>query len=175
MRSRQQFFWILVSAAIIAALLISTALCDGKKIASGKEQKFTKKDLPASVLTAFETAYPKAAIKEVCKETDSSATIYEIESTDGGMKRTVSYWADGKIEEIEDAVSLKDLPQAAQQSIAKNYPKGEVENVEKVTKKDVVTFEALVVNGEERIEVVFDSSGKLVKSEKKAANEDEQD
>ncbi len=162
-------------ALTIVAVCAAFALAADKGKESGKEQKLTKKDLPAAVLASFEKSYPKAEIKEVGKETKDSVTTFEIVSVDGKAKRTVAYLADGTLTEIEEVVSEKDLPDAAKQSLAKDYPKGKVEKIEKVTKGDVVTYEAKVVSGKEQTEVVFDSTGKLVKSEKKAGTEKDQD
>jgi len=161
-------------ACILAIVVVSAAIAlaadKGKEHA--KEQKLTKKDLPATVLASFEKAYPKAEIKEISKETEDSVTTYEIVSVEGKARRTVAYAADGKQTEIEEAITEKDLPDAARQSLTKDYPKGKLEKVEKVTKGDVVMYEAKVLIGKERTEVVFDSTGKLVKAEKKTGEKD---
>ncbi len=162
-----------VLAIVLTVAAISSAVGNSKE--SGKEQKLTKKDLPVAVLAAFEKAYPKAEIKEVGKESGDSVTTYEIVSVEGKAKRTVAYTADGTLTEIEEVIAEKDLPDAAKQSLAKDYPKGTVEKIERVTKGGAVTYEATVVSGKERTEVVFDSSGKIVKSEKKAGKEKDED
>ena len=175
MKPRVKAWQLMLGASVMVCLLAAAALSADKEKEEGKEQKLTKKDLPAAVVTAFEKSYPKAVIKEVSKETEDSTTTYEIVSVDGTVARTVAYTADGKVAEIEEVVKVRDLPQAAQQALAKDYPKAKLERVEKVIKGGVTTFEVLVVAGKERTEVVLDSAGKQVKSEKKSEEEKDED
>lgn len=165
---------VVTGTAVLPAFLAATGTCGEKGKTAVMEQKLPK-NLPPAVLTAFQKAYPKATIKDVDKETDSTAVLYEIESVDSGVKRTVIYKADGTLNEVEEEISPAGLPKAVRQTIEKNYPKGKLEKVEKVTKGVVMTFEALIVTGETHTEVVFDSTGKVIKSEEIAADEDEQD
>ncbi|MBI3872630.1 MAG: PepSY-like domain-containing protein [candidate division Zixibacteria bacterium] len=164
-----------ITLATVAALSATNALCADKAEKPEKEAKLTKKDIPGAVLTAFEKSYPKASIKEVGGETEDSVKIFEIESTDGGVRRTVTYTADGRVFEIEEVVALKDAPAPVQQAIAKEYPKGKVEKVEKVTKGDVATFEIVAAQGKERTEVVLDASGKVLETEKKGDRKKDND
>jgi hypothetical protein len=111
----------------------------GDKKEADEEKKLTTKDLPAVVLSAFEKSYPKATIKGVGSETEGGVTYFEIESVDGTLKRDLLYTPDGKAVEIEETVGLKDLPEAARQTIAKDYPKSEMKKAEKVMRDAVVT------------------------------------
>jgi len=175
MKFRPQLIKIVVSVAFIAVLLASSAPCTDKEKTSDREQMVAKNDLPAAILAAFEKSYPKAIINEIGRETKDSTTTYEIESLDGNVKRTVAYTADAKVTEIEEVIAVKELPEVARQAISKTYPKGKLQEIEKVTRGDVTTFEVLVVTGNNHTELIFDSTGTLIKSEKKAANEDEKD
>ena len=156
---------------ILSVGFISMADAQGEK-EFGKEQRLTKKDLPASIITAFQKQYPNAKIKEVGKEVEDSTTYYELETTEGKAVRTLIYIGDGRITEIEEVILSKQLPDSAQASIAKDYPKGKVEAAEKVNKGDKTTYEVKIENGNENIEAVFDSNGKLINMEKMKGEED---
>jgi hypothetical protein len=168
MKATPASIWL--TAIAVAAAILSTGSVMGaeKKDAEGKEAKLTKKDLPASVMAAFTKSYPKAVIKEVSRETEDSTTIFEIESVDGTVKRTLSYTPDGSVSEIEEVTALENLPAAVRGAISKDYAKGKLERIEKVTKGDSTTFEILVTLDKVRSEVVYDSVGKVLETEKKS-------
>ena len=168
----QRMFRSILLIAIAASLgLVYQANAQGEK-ESGKEHRLTKKDLPAAVISAFQKQYPNAKIKGVSSEVEDSTAYYEIESVDSTSRRTVLYTSDGKLTEIEEVVSSKQLPDSARAEIAKTYPKGKVEAAEKVTKGDKTTYEVKIENGKENIEAVFDSNGKLINAEKVKGEED---
>jgi len=73
---------------------------DEEKEEAGENKAPDLKILPAAVLDAFKTAYPKAVIKGTSKETEKGVTYYEIESVDGKLNRDLLYTADGKAAEI---------------------------------------------------------------------------
>lgn len=140
---------------------------------SEKEAKLSKKDLPAAVLGALQKTYPKAVIKEVGKEEKDSILCFEVESVDGKMERNLVYTADGKTLEIEEKIDLKDLPEAARLVLSADYPKAEIKRAEKVTRGVEVTYEVSVGKEKTRAEVVFDSTGKVIKPEKASPEQEE--
>ncbi len=151
--------------------LVSLAYAQGEKDSS-MEHALAKKNWPAAVLSAFQKQYPDARIKGVSKEVEDSIVYYEIESADSSANRTVLYTGDGRLTEIEEVISSKQLPDSAQALISKDYPKGKVEAAEKVTKGSVITYEVKIKNGEANIEVVFNSTGKKINAEKVKGEED---
>lgn len=149
--------------ALLAALIfgVSTnASAEGKK-------KFTKKDLPSAVVSAFEKAYPKATIEGVSKEKENNTTYYEIESIDGTTKRDLLYAADGTIAEIEESIEAKDVPEAVAKTLKSDYGKYTIEKSERVMHGSDTKYEFVVKKGKNRSEIVLDGSGKVVKTEKK--------
>ena len=143
-----------------------------KEAAEGTEKKITKKDLPSAILTAFEKGYPKAQITGVSKETEDSTTYFEIESRDGKIRRDLLYKADGTVKEIEERVTEAELPAAIRQAVAKEYPKGRIQKGEKTTRDNAIEYELIVKIGKDKMEVVLDESGKILKTEKKSGTEE---
>jgi hypothetical protein len=165
-------FPMLILATISIIIAVSyTANAEDKKD-SRKEQRLSKNDLPAAILAAFQKQYPNAKIKEVDKEIEDSTICFEIESRDSTTRRNIIYAIDGRVIEIEEAIIAKQLPGSARAAIAKNYLKGKVEVAEKVIKDDKTTFEVKIESGRENFEAVFDSTGKLINSEKVSDEKD---
>jgi len=137
------------------------------------EKKITKKDLPNAVLTAFEKAYPKAAIRGLSKEEENGKTFYEIESLDGKTRRDLLYSPDGTVAEIEEVVAANDLPAAVKATVDKEFPKGRIMKAEKLTHDSVTEYELVVSSGKAKHELVLDPTGKLLKKEAKNEKEGE--
>lgn len=66
--------------------------------------------LPPAVTKAFQQAYPTATISSTKPERDRERTLYRIESTDKGRRRSVLYDSNGKVIEVGDQVEEKELP-----------------------------------------------------------------
>jgi hypothetical protein len=154
-----------VALAALVAMGVVTAF--PKDAASAKaDTKLDKKDLPAAVITAFQKAYSKAAIKGVSKEMKDSVQYYEIESKDGKTERSILYLPDGTAYEVEEEVAATSLPDPVKASIGQAYPKGKIEKAEMITRGAVVEYEIKVALGKEKSEIVLDKAGKVLKSEK---------
>lgn len=132
--------------------------------AFSQESKIREKEVPQAVLTAFKTAYPNATVRGYAKEKENGKLFYEIESKDGATMRDVLYNPDGTVAEIEETVAVSDLPAAAQQLIQTKYPRAVVTKAEKSTQGDKVQYEVSARRGRQRISLVFDADGKLLKN-----------
>lgn len=121
------------------------------------------KILPAAVLNAFKTAYPKAVIKGTSKETEKGVTYYEVESVDGKLNRDLLYTADGRAAEIEEAVAPESLPAAVQQALIKAYPGCKILKAEAMTKGTEKMFELQIQVNNKKQGVTIDPSGKIIK------------
>lgn len=153
--------------------LLSFVLAGEGKKEEGSEKKIARKDVPTAVMSAFQEAYPKAQIVGTNQETEDSTVYYEIESRDGKVKRDVLYKADGAVKEVEESITKAELPAAVKDAIAKEYPKGTIQQGEKTTRDNTVEYELIVKNGKDRIEIVLDASGKIIKTERITAKEKE--
>jgi hypothetical protein len=120
------------------------------------------KILPPAVISAFNTAYPKAVIKGTSKEIEKGVTYYEIESVDGKMNRDLLYTADGKAVEIEEAVVPGALPAAVTQALAKAYPGYKILKAEDLVKAGQKYFELLIQVKDKKFGVTIDPAGKII-------------
>ena len=152
-------------ASLVMVVLFTIALLPIRSFA--QEQSLQKKDVPNSVLAAFQKSYPKAKIKGYSKEVERDTVIYEIESVEGTVHRDATYAGNGRLISIEESLPFTDLPQPVRNTIAKEYPKGKVSISEKVIKGSAIRFEVLVTSGKLKHELVLNPDGSIVKSEKK--------
>src|SRR5882762_4853025 len=125
--------------------------------AVAQEKKITAKQVPAAVIAAFKSSYPKAIIRGYAQEKENGKVFYEIESREGTTQRDVLYNADGTVAEVEESIPASDLPADAQQAIKQKYPRAVIVLAEKTTAGDTVGYEVSLRNGKQRIGMEFDS------------------
>ena len=142
--------------------LITTAVLLLALSAVAQEKKITAKDVPAAVMSAFKTAYPKATIRGYAREKEHGKVFYEIESREGTTTRDVLFNPDGTVAEIEESVAATDLPAEVQQAIKGKYPKAIITRAERTTAGDKVSYEIVARQGKKRVTIEFDSSGKVL-------------
>ena len=157
---------------VISAVLVSSCLFIVQ--AQEKKKKFTKKDLPAAVVSAFEKDYPNATIKGGGKEKEKGVTYYEVESVDGKVKRDLLYTPEGKKTETEETIEMSAAPASIKATLASEYPKGKILKAEKVMKDSSTSYEILVKVGKKNREVVFDADGKMIKGGKNDKEEEDE-
>ncbi len=137
----------------------------GATNASAQEREIACKDVPATVRTAFDEAYPTAAIKTCAEELDKGQAAYEINSTDGDTARNVVFAADGKLIVVEEAIPTADLPEPVQQALRKKYPSRAIALAETVRRDGTIAYEIHLKPLERRgkgEQIVFDASGNEV-------------
>ncbi len=162
-----------IARIIICAVIISSCTCILQ--AQEKKKKFSKKDLPAAVLSAFEKEYPKAMIKGGGKEKEKGMTYYEVESVDGKVKRDLLYTPEGKKTETEETIDMSAAPASIKPTLDAEYPKCKILKAEKVMKDSSTTYEILLRDGKKSHEVVFDADGKMIKGGKNDKDEEDEE
>jgi len=139
-----------------------------------------KQDVPAQVMTAFEKAYPNAEIAAIESE---GRIFYEFETKENDVVRDIIYLADGTWYSMEEEIWAKALPQAVTNALIEAYPKGEVDEAEKITREAEVVYEVVMEieegDNEMEFEVVITPDGKIVsatpKQDKDEGDDNEDD
>ncbi|HYQ86532.1 MAG TPA: PepSY-like domain-containing protein [Bacteroidota bacterium] len=147
----------------------------GRNASTAGEKKISKKQIPAAVLAAFKTNYPAATIKGQAVETEKGKKFYEIESVDGKTNRDLLYTPDGKISEIEEGMDIGTLPAAMKGTVDMAYPGGKLLKAEKVIRGTDVTYELHVKVGKKTKEVALDASGKILETDKKNGEKEDEE
>ena len=97
-----------VKLTLARIALIAAAVSIISFSAAAQEKKITARQVPAPVMSAFKTAYPKATIRGYAQEKENGKLFYEIESREGTMSRDVLYNPDGTVAEVEESISTSD-------------------------------------------------------------------
>jgi hypothetical protein len=153
-------FMVLAYVGVLSIWGASTSLAVGK---AAEEQTIECAGVPSAVRTAFQKAYPKATIQGCAKEVEDDKTAYEISSTEGKTRRDILYYEDGSVVVVEEAIDTTDLPKPVQQALTEALADQKIELVERLTRNGAVTDEIQSTQADVGLEVVFDSSGKVLK------------
>ena len=131
--------------------------------ASPQEEQAIKCDkVPAAVHAAFQTAYPKATIRDCSKEIEKGKVAYEISSIEDKTHRDILYHEDGTVIVVEEAIPSGDLPEPVRLAISKKYPKGPITLAERLTRDSSVSYEIRLKSRGKTLELVYDPDGKEV-------------
>jgi len=161
-----------VLGSIVILALLACA-CNVDSAYAQKKGKFTAKDLPAAVSTAFQKAYPKAKILGASTETEKGVKYFEIESQDGSMRRDLLYTQDGKVYETEETIAPGDLPEAVKAALSKELPHAKILKAEKTARESAVAYDMSVTVKGKKYSISIDPAGKIL--EKKAAGKSEKE
>lgn len=134
-------------------------------------QRMNESDVPTAVMSAFQDKYPDAKDVEWEKE---SATEMEAEFELNDEEMSANFSPDGTWLETETEIKKEDLPEAVKSTLKSEFADYEVEEVEKVaTLEQAEAYEAEPEKDETTLELLLDSSGKVLKQE--TAEEDGED
>jgi uncharacterized membrane protein YkoI len=153
----------MVRTRLLQLLLLAVLLVSFGATTLPQEQQIRRKDVPAPVLAAFESAYPNVKIKGYSREPENGQILYEIESVEGKIKRDVTYTADGTLVSVEETVELSELPPGVKAALDQRFPGGKILKTEKVMKGDFVGYEFEIRHNGRRTEILFDAEGNETK------------
>ena len=127
------------------------------------ETSVKMKDLPPAVQKTVAEQTKGAQIKGLSKEIEKGKTMYEVETVLNGKARDLLIDANGGLVSVEEPVAMDAIPAAAKAAIEKLAAGGKVKSVESVTKGRVVSYEAVIVKGAKKSEVVVAADGSVEK------------
>jgi len=127
------------------------------------ETRVQMKDLPPPVQKAVEEQIKTAKLRGLSREVEHGKTYYEAETTVNGKSRDLLMDATGAIVEVEEAIALESIPEAAQRTLRAKAGSGRILSVESVTKGSTVSYEAVVEKNGKKSEVAVNSDGSVNK------------
>jgi uncharacterized membrane protein YkoI len=127
------------------------------------EKRIKLNDLPPAALKTVRDLVKGAELKGHSQEEENGQTIYEVETIKNGKTRDVLINAAGAIMEIEEAISLKDIPGPAKAAIEKAAVGGKIRKVEAVTKNGATNYEAAITKGWKDSEIKVTADGSIAK------------
>jgi uncharacterized membrane protein YkoI len=132
-------------------------------VAIAGETSVKVKDLPPAVQKTVGEQTKGAQIKGLSKEVEKGKTMYEVETMVNGKSRDLLIDANGTLVSEEEPVAIDTIPAAAKAAIEKLAGGGKIKSVESVTKNQTVSYEAVIVKGLKKSEVVVRADGSVEK------------
>lgn len=131
-------------------------------------QKVKESEVPQVVKSAFMKAYPNAkGVKWDKEEAGFEASFDQ-------NKNEISVVLDkmGVVKEVETGIAKDKLPKAVLETLKKDFADHDIEETAMLVANGVTTYEVEVEKGKKSSDLIFDSTGKLLK---KIDKEDEKD
>lgn len=128
--------------------------------------------VPEKVKSAFAGKFPNASSVKWDKENDKE---WEAEFKMEGREYSANFTVDGNWKETEYEIKKSEIPQAVKDAVAKDYSGYDIEDVEKTETPEYEAYELELEKGEETVEVIFSSDGKMIKKKVKHEEEEEDD
>ncbi|MCB9207375.1 MAG: PepSY-like domain-containing protein [Ignavibacteriales bacterium] len=129
--------------------------------------------VPKKVKDSFVKLYPNAKDVKWDQEGDEE---FEASFKNGTEQISVVFDEDGRVEETETVIEVKNLSKPILDFVAQNYSDYKITETAKIVDdKGIVTFEAEVTKGKEKKDLIFDANGKQVKKEAKESDEKDED
>ncbi len=135
-------------------------------VAVAQEKKIKRSDLPAAVEKTVAAESAGANIRGFSKETEDGKTYYEMELTLDGRTKDVLMDGTGAVTEVEEEVSLDELPANVKAALLQKAGKGKIVKVESLTKHNkLVAYEAQVKESGRKSEVQVGPEGQTLSHE----------
>jgi uncharacterized membrane protein YkoI len=144
-------------------MLTNTALCMAVAAIAvfASESKVKMKDLPEAVQKTVKEQTKTAKLRGLAKEVEDGKTFYEAETVVNGKTRDILIDPTGAVVEVEEAVALDSIPEAARKALQCRAGSGKILSVESVTKGPVVSYEAVIKKDGKKSEVSVSADGTL--------------
>ena len=132
-----------------------------------QEREVTEKEVPKAVLQVFNQTYPNATVKEYAEEIEKGQKFYEVSFEFEGRKIDAIYTPDGKVDAIEEIITVEQLPEVIHRAISKEFPLFTIKVAEKIEKEGKNLFEVKLSNKENNkiYEVLFSDAGVVIEEE----------
>jgi hypothetical protein len=128
-----------------------------------QETPIKRSDLPAAVARTVAAQGRGATLKGLSREAEGGKTFYEAEFVVGGKGRDVLIDTGGTVVEVEEEVSLADLPAPVQAGLKAKAGGGSITKVESLTKGGrLVAYEARVKTAGKMSEIQVGPDGKAL-------------
>ena len=125
--------------------------------------------IPESVLSTFRTTY--GTISDVSWEREDD--MFEAEFDLDGMEVSLLITPDGTIVATEQELPLSEIPASVRSAIQNLYPGASLEEGERITTHEGMTYEVEIRSGGKEYELQFDEEGNLIGKEEEGGTSDE--
>jgi uncharacterized membrane protein YkoI len=143
--------------AVVAVLVTVTGL------GVAHERRISESSLPAAVKAAAARQSFNARVLGYATETEHGKKLYEVSMVKAGKTKDVTMDERGTVIEVEEQVSIEELPSPVREALQAKVGNGKISKVESLQKQDkVVAYEAQVVRWGKRAEVQVGPNGEAL-------------
>ncbi len=136
-------------------LLIFTAFI----IAESSFSQESKSGTPEAAKASFQKKFPNATKAKWEKENQD----FEVNFYQNGKEMSAVFNASGELKETEEEIKVSDLPATIASYVKEHYKDQKIKEAAKITKANgEINYEAEV----NKVDVIFDKTGKFLKEEK---------
>jgi hypothetical protein len=128
--------------------------------------------VPEAVKSSFSQKFSNATNVKWDKENDNE---WEAEFKMDGIKYSANFDNSGAWSETEYQISISDIPEAVKTTLNKESAGSKIEVSEVSETKDGKVYEFIISKGENKMELVIDNAGNIVKKKQSEVEEDDED
>ena len=128
-----------------------------------KEEAISWEQLPVAVQAKL--ADDKDNIKEIEKEKEGGRVVYEVELKTDGKETELTLDAEGNVLEVEQEVTLDEVPAPVKTIISALAFGGKIEKISKEIEDGKTTYEAEIQRDDLELEIEMDANGNVLKIE----------
>ncbi|AFM04328.1 Protein of unknown function (DUF2874) [Bernardetia litoralis DSM 6794] len=123
-------------------------------------QDIPQSQVPSLVINNFQMAFPK--VYDIEWEMDGN--LYKVEFEKGLFSKDYDIWYDqtGKIIRQKEDISNSDLPQAITSTIKSQFGGYRIDEAQKNTEGQTITYKVELENFSQEWKVIFDANGKII-------------
>jgi hypothetical protein len=156
----------MTNPGLIVSAATTSILFAGFALAQNHETKIQRSELPPKVEQTVREQSQGATIRGFSREKEHGQTLFEAELIVDGRSKDLLINADGTVVEVEKEVATESLPPAVLMSLRKRAGKGEIIQVEALTKADKLTaYEAQILLNGKKSEIQVGPDGKTLPRE----------
>lgn len=157
----------------IGILALMTAVAPYAANAGERSEVVTLEQVPKAVRASIEREVGQTEIRKIERTDEDGVVAYEVDLREKSGKRELVFDADGALLSAEEELGLQDVPEAVRKTIQQQAAGGKVEDVEKITEKGRVTYEAEVTKAHRTRELTIAADGTLIAEETEDSHEDD--
>ncbi len=141
-------------------IVLAAALTVAMQQEPDREQRVTRRELPAAVARSVDAQARGATIRGFSREKENGQTFYEVELRVNGHTRDVLMDTTGAVVEVEEQVDIATLPAAVREGLMAAAGSGKLRSVESVTKGGQTAYEGHVNTNGKWSEIKVGPDGK---------------
>jgi|GEM_PF-4512124 len=122
-------------------------------------------ELPEGVQKAIQKGAGSGTLDEITRCFEPAGIIYDVDVTENGKTRTLTFDAKGGLVSKQEEVALSDVPAAAQNQVQSLANTGKLLGISRVTENDAVSFDVDIRQNGKVKSYTLDTEGKLVASD----------